>query len=479
MLIFLVIANVITIGTTVYFIAQNNNNKKNLSEKEKQITLFNQEQKEFQQKIDCLIHYQGKYEQLEKDTKKIYEENGDLKNKNEILNSEKNEVDKNKELIKQEKDNLLKEKEEWGKDKENLLKKLSLDLLQKNSEINNENNKNNQAEVQKITEKLLKDFENINNKVFSLDDNGKKVEKTLDTMRRALLNPGGAGLSSETTLANILKASNLREKKDKDSEGDYILQPSFKTHAVEAVKRPDAIVYLPNNNYIIIDSKSSSHFMHLQTAVDNKDAQQEEEFLKKIKIRMNKHLEDLKSKDYQEAQRDYLTNQDINNVSPTIMTIMFLQTEGMLEIIGKADKNFALKCFKAGIPLATPVALINLLNTSKYSIHKEQQDKNIGKLKIELGILLENIFTLFGHSDKLGDNLNKALKGYNAFAGTMNKAILARFKNINRLGIEAKKQAPNRLKRYDIDPITIEGEAEETEKIEDQDDNQDNLLSDN
>jgi len=465
MLIILLFSNVIFLSSTIYFFTQNKSNEKNLLSKDEQIKLLNQDLQKFQDEKNNLIHYQGRYEQLEKDTKKLVDENIALKSKNDILLAEKNEVEKDREILKLDKNNLLQEKENWGKDKENLLKKLTLELIQKSSEINEKNSRNNQEGVKKITEELLKNFENVRNKVSSLDDDGKIREKTLSEMKRALLNPGGAGNSSETTLGNILEASGLRQKKSKDEEGDYILQTSFNTNSSDTTKRPDAIVYLPNNNFIVIDSKSSSHFMGLQEAIDNKDREKERIILDKIKSSMNKHLDDLKKKDYQKAQEDYLTKKENSN-SSTVMTVMFLQTEKMLDVIRKIDKNFELKCCQANIPLATPLGLINLLNLSKYSINKEKQDKNIGKLKGEIEQLLSNIVSMFKNADGLGKGLKKALTSYHDFAGIMNGKIFTRFNNIKKLGIETKKNIPHKLEQYELATTTIEGEVKEVSEDE-------------
>jgi len=466
MIIFLFITNIITFATTIIFIVQNKNNKKNLLEKNKLVKSLNENLEKLQNEKDILADYKGRFEQLTKDSKKIYEENKSLKEENIILLNEKNELEKKQAILKQKKEDLLKQKESLEKDKENFLKKLSLDLIQQSSEINEKNLKQNQEKIKNITEELLKNFENVKNKVFSLDDDNKRREKALDIMRRALLNPGGAGNSSETTLGNILKASGLKLKKNKEDEGDYILQTSFNTQSSESIKRPDAIIYLPNNNYIVIDSKSSSHFINLQEAIDNKDKEKEKEILKKIKDRMRKHLEDLKSKDYEKEYEKYLIKKE-NDVPPTITMIMFLQTEKMLEIIRKADKNFELMCYKDNIPLATPLGLINLLNLSKYSINKEKQDKNIVKLKWEIEKLLNNIITLFSGAKDLGKGLKKALNNYDKFAKVFNKNILKRVREIEKLGIKSKEKNIPKLEQYELATTTIEGEIEEAKTKED------------
>ena len=68
------------------------------------------------------------------------------------------------------------------------------------------------ATFNKTTEELREEFKKVINKVCSLDDDTKKMDKEIDKAVRALLYHGAAGLSSETTLENLLKAYEIRKK---------------------------------------------------------------------------------------------------------------------------------------------------------------------------------------------------------------------------------------------------------------------------
>ncbi len=119
--------------------------------------------------------------------------------------------------------------------------------------------KNKKEVIEQTIADLNEKFSNILNKVSSLDDDVKKTCGDVNFTKNALLNPGGAGQISEITLENILKSSGLRQKKDINDAGDYIMQSHF-SDSQNIGKRPDAIVFMPGDNMLIIDSKSSSHF---------------------------------------------------------------------------------------------------------------------------------------------------------------------------------------------------------------------------
>ena len=103
---------------------------------------------------------------------------------------------------------------------------------------------------------------------------------------------------------------------------------------------------------------------------------------------MNKHLSDLASKDYQKSQIAYLNLNNESNYS--IISVMFLQTEQMLQTIREIDPNFETKCEENNIYPLSPIGLVNLLNTAKFTIQKEKQSLNFNNLKEELKQLFNN-----------------------------------------------------------------------------------------
>jgi len=429
------------------------------------INLLQAKSQELSDEINSLKVIEGEKNSL---SKILCDKESEILEKQKQIDTLKNDyylVEKRAALTLQEKELLEKERAEWQDDKAKLLHEISYSIIQENIKNNSELQEKGKKEIEAITKGLYTNFSNVLEKISSLDDDTKKTENELDLIKRGLLSPTSAGLTCETTLANILKASNLQEKTSKDSAGDYILQTSFNTqNDEEDAKRPDGIVYLPNNNYIIIDSKSSKHFLELQKCLDDGDEKAIKEIKKKIKERMNKHLSSLRSKEYQKAQIDYLNLKNESNA--TIMLVMFLQTEKMLQTIREIDPEFENKCRDQNIFPLTPIGLVNLLNSARYTIQKEKQNMNFDILKDELRKLFDNVGNLFLHSKNLGKSLEKSLSEYNEFANVFNKKILLRFKNLERIGIESEKRnfSSSKLDTYQIltqSISTIDSEAEE------------------
>lgn len=367
---------------------------------------------------------------------------------------------KDNSLLEQERENLYKEKEEWSSKKQAILFQLSEELINKNNMQQNDFGKKQKEVIEKTVANLNEKFSNILNKVSSLDDDVKKTFEDVNLTKNALLNPGGAGKISEITLENILKASGLAEKKSVKDVGDFIIQSHFFDYE-KSGKRPDAMVFLPKNHILIIDSKSSSHFLSLQRALEEEDVENRKEIESKLKESMRRHLEDLKKRDYSKAKmEDFdLKNFSDSKSAPNITTIMFIQTEKMLEIIRNVDPNFERRALDSRIQILSPVGLINLLYQVKFLINNVNQEKNIEKLKIEIRKLMDSVGMMIKRSSQMGESINRSVKVYNEFVGTFNSRFLPRINNMNKLGIDLdNKNNIEKLKKIAFDGALIEAE---------------------
>lgn len=331
-------------------------------------------------------------------------------------------------LLTQEREMLAEQSKNWQKEKEIMLLKLSEDLMKKNSEQQNI-----------FSENLFKNFESVTAKLHALDEEVKKSSEEVNKTKNALLSPGGAGRTAEITLENILKSSNLLEKESLNSVGDFVLQSHFGSNSSEKAKRPDAILFLPDNQIIVVDSKSSPYFLEL---AESENEEEEKESLGKIKAAFRRHLEDLKRKDYANFLFEELRTKKSSDYK--IFLVMFLQTEQMLEVLKKADPTFEQKAFEAGIIVATPVVLMHLLSNVKFVIDRVKQEKNIEVLKVEMRKLLDSLVKIVKDSGELGKTINKAMVGYNKLTKNLNRAT-ALSQNISELGIEGKKSADTKM----------------------------------
>ncbi len=336
--------------------------------------------------------------------------------------------------------------------------KLSSKLLEDHKREAETSSQKNQLKFQETSEMLNKQFDNIVKSVIALSEQVKDSKQTVDIVKQALLSPGGAGNLAEITLENILKNSGLI------AGTDYIMQYSFASNGDGCTLRPDAVIFLPGDNLMIIDSKASKFYAEIASLQEMDNVHLKE----KLAISMRNHLKQLTSKNYQdEIRSETKSKKSFNHIS----MVMFLPSESALETLNEADNEFLNKAWEKHIYPAGPIGLVNILSHAKFQIMQNKQIENYNVIIDEVNSLLGNLFTLYEHARKLGISLQSASSNFDKFAGTFNSKIVGKAKKLAHLGIisKNKKSIPDLLERYQIisaDKFTlIEGEVEEDIEI--------------
>ena len=301
--------------------------------------------------------------------------------------------------------------------------KLSNQLIEEHKRESEAHKKEAQKRFHNTTENLYKDFSKLTEVISSLKEQVTTSHNTTDMVYKALLSPNTVGGLAEITLENILKSSNLM------ANIDYQMQYSI-TDQDNNRLRPDAVIFLPGDNVLVIDSKASKFFLELG---QSKSLGHEQEIKQKIKNTMRTHLKSLASKDYRQAIANHLKIRKINHIS----TVMFLPTETAIEQLQGIDNQFIADAWQSNIFPAGPVGLVNILAHSKFQISEERKNENYHAIIEEVSSLLYNIANLAGHAKKLGNSIHNSI---------------SRSKKLEKLGIAVKtnKQMPEKLERYQV-----------------------------
>ena len=297
-----------------------------------------------------------------------------------------------------------------------------------------------EVKLSTTTLKLQEQFEKIISNVSILNNEVKSSKESVDGIKHALLSPAGAGNLAEITLENILKTSGLQ------SPRDFIMQYSFATKSQDrAILRPDAVVFLPNDNIMIIDSKSSKYFSEITQGQDEGTSKQIND---KIKLTMRQHLKGLKDKNYHDFLKENLTDRKINHIS----NIMFLPSESALEKISQIDKDFIHLAWEKNIFPVGPSGLVNLLIYAKFQISAHTQSENQQLIIEEVRKLLNSITQLYEHTKKVGNSLHATTNHFDRLAGSFNANFLPKARALEKLGIHAQtnKSLPQGLDRLTV-----------------------------
>jgi len=312
---------------------------------------------------------------------------------------------------------------------------LSKELLEQHKK----ESKESETKLSTTALKLQDQFEKIVNTVSVLNNEIKSSKESMENVKNALLSPSGAGNLAEITLENILKASGLHPNRD------FVIQYSFSTSSQEKVLlRPDAVVFLPGDNLMIIDSKSSKFFVEL---TQEQDKDKVGAINDKIKSTMRQHLKGLRGKNYDIFLKEHFTHKTINHIT----SIMFLPSEAALEKLLLIDKDFMLNAWENDIFPVGPSGLVNLLIYAKFQISSHTQAENHALIVEEIQKLLNSVAQVYEHTKKLGSSLHSTTSHFDRLAGSLNSNFLSKARNLEKLGVTAYKKAlPEPLDRLTV-----------------------------
>lgn len=306
---------------------------------------------------------------------------------------------------------------------------LSKQLIEIHKKENKEVRELSEKNINNVGNKFNNEFERLIHLMGSLSKEVEQSRSTVDLIKHSLLSPSGAGKLAEITLENILKASGLRAKLD------FSMQYTF-VNADNTKLRPDALIFLPSDNLMVVDAKASKFLF-------------EDDNPSNLTKTMNNHLKSLSTRDYAE---NILSNfQNKKEYFSKVITLMFLPSEHAVEKILNADSSFLERAWAANIFPVGPAGLMNMLSFAKFQISEYRQIENHKLIIEEVKQLLQSISTIADYSQKIGTNIQTAASNYDKFAASFNKNFLSKVQNIQKLGIAGtSKKIPYTLDRYQL-----------------------------
>lgn len=318
--------------------------------------------------------------------------------------------------------------------------------------------KDSEERIKKTTEPLVEQFQDIVKAVASLNDKVKQGENMMDTVLRALSSPGGAGYFAEIGLENTLKSFGL------EPERDFIMHYTIPGESNGKKLRPDAVVFLPGDSVLVIDSKASKFLLELAEAEGTED---EKEAYDNLARTMNQHLRSLTDKDYKTAIGESYREVDRGGKLRNIINVMYLPNEGALEKLANADPSFAQKAMQAGIIPLGPGGLAGLIGVARIQIDRARQAKNQEQIIEATQHLLEGVAVAIGHVDRVGRGIRTAADSFGKLTGSLNTRLLPRARKLVSLGVRPAKSGDleHRLPSYQVVTLkeddVIETDAEE------------------
>jgi DNA recombination protein RmuC len=190
--------------------------------------------------------------------------------------------------------------------------------------------------------------------------------------------------------------------------------------------RPDMIVRLPGGKSIAVDAKVPfTAYLEanaiLPTATDAELARREALLKQHVKA-VRDHIVALGARNYWEGL----------DSSPE-MVVAFIPSESLLSAALEADPSIMEFAFSKHVALASPVTLFSVLKAVAVSWRHEvvtQEAKALFDVSREL---YGRLTTLATHVDKLGRSIERSVKDYNTFVGSLERQVLPSARRLSQL----------------------------------------------
>ena len=331
---------------------------------------------------------------------------------------------------------------------------LSKQLLELHKQESKEVRETSEQKINNTAQKFHTEFERLVQMMSELNKDVGNSKSTVDLIKQSLLSPSGAGQLAEITLENILKASGLK------SGVDFMMQHTI-SGSQDQKLRPDAVVFLPGGNLMVIDAKASKFLVDSEIGGNRENDQ-------KLLKAMNMHLKSLTSKDYVE---NIITSYNLSGKEVQhVMMLMFLPTEHAVDKVTGIDIEFISKSWSSNIFPVGPSGLMNMLSFARFQINDNIRTENHKLIVEEMRKILASISVLTDYSQKMGNSVQSLVNNYDKFSASFNRNFLPKVRAIQKLGIDM----PNKtnlesLTRYQL--VSSKAELIDVEAIElDEDD---------
>ncbi|MBY0356059.1 MAG: DNA recombination protein RmuC [Rickettsiales bacterium] len=358
---------------------------------------------------------------------------------------------------------------EWERDKQQMeeaakaaVLKAGADLSTKLLEDHKRENEEGKKQTQEITTRLMENVTGIVTRVEAMKEKTESVTGKMDLVMRALTNPGGAGKMAEVGLENLLKELGFEPKRD------FVMQYHIAGEDGAGALRPDAVVFLPQNMVMVVDSKASKFMLELEEATGT---EREQEVFAQFQKSMREHCKALAGKDYKSAIEDCYKRAGKSSKIDTVISLMYFPGEALIERLKAHDHNVCEYLYKAGINMVGPVTIRGYFALAHSRLLEAQRQDKQEEIIQDVANLMESVINALSNMDKLGRGLQSAAETYKTMTGSLNKFVLPRMRRLAAHGVKPSKnkEIPAPLPVFDVHrsemTLTLEAEEDEGEKV--------------
>ncbi len=235
------------------------------------------------------------------------------------------------------------------------------------------------------------------------------------------------GTWGEFVLESILERSGLREGEE------YILQGQglgLKSDEQGTHLRPDVLVKLPDDKFLVVDSKVS---LKAFEAYINEDNPVEQERLAKDHVdSLKKHIEGLAEKKYH----------DLKELGSPDLTLLFMPLEPAFALAFRMKPELLQMAWDRQIAIVSPTTLLTTLRTAAILWKQQKQNKNTLEIARAGGALYDKFIGLLDGIEQMGSRIRQTQESYDEVINRMSHGrgnLLKQVERLKELGAKTEK----------------------------------------
>lgn len=336
--------------------------------------------------------------------------------------------------------------EKFSKEFENLANRI---LDEKSQKFTEQNRSQLDVILNPLKEKI-KDFEqkvenvyksesaernSLKGEIKSLVELNKQISEEANNLVKALKgDTKKQGNWGELILEKILERSGLIR------DEEYKMQVSTTNDSGSRIQ-PDAVIYLPDNKHIIVDSKVS--LVAYESMVNALDEESRSQFLRDHLLSIRNHIKGLSEKSYQ-SSADFTTPDFV---------LLFMPIESSFGIAVQADNELFNFAWDRKVVIVSPSTLLATLKTISSIWKQERQTKNAMDIARQGGALYDKFKNFVDDMIDVGKKLEGAKSSYSEAMTKLSTGsgnIVKRIEDLRKLGAKTTKELPvNLVERAD------------------------------
>ena len=257
--------------------------------------------------------------------------------------------------------------------------------------------------VHKNLEDLAKALEQVKGTDNALREDLQNLNRETAKLVGALRDPAAQGRWGEYILEGILDKSGLMKGVHYETQ--------ISMQGEQGRQRPDAIINMQDGFNIIIDAKAPINKFADRLSEDINE-EEYKTLMQNLSKQVKSHVQALSKKGYWE------------NVESPDFTVLFLPSEHLYSLALRADPNLVEYAAAQNIIIASPTLLMSLLRVVGMSWRQVELAKNAHEISERGAELYKRLLAFTGHIEKVGKNLQTAMKGYDAAVGSLQASVL-------------------------------------------------------